>query len=54
MARMADAALMEGELVEGQGGDGVDTAVHGEPGGRREKLIRGPSGAGVDDARSDL
>ena len=41
-------------LVERQGRDGVDAAVQGKLGGRRQKIEGGPTGAGVDDARSDL
>ena len=50
VAGMADAALVEGLLVQGQGRDGVDAAGERQLGGRREKLIRGPAGPGVDDA----
>ena len=54
VAGMADAALMEGQFIERQGRDGVDAAVQRQPGGRREELVRGPAGAGVDDARERL
>ena len=51
---MTDAAVMEGQFVKGQRCDGVDAAFERQPGRRREKHVRGPPGAGVDDAGSDL